>query len=35
MTAFSMTISMTVLAITGVFGGSEGQEALHQKTKGS
>ena len=35
MTAFSMTISTTVLAITGVFGGGGEQEALHQKTKGS
>ena len=36
LTAFSMTILTTVLAITGDFGGvGGGQEVLHQKTKGS
>ena len=36
LTAFSMTISTIVLAITGVFGGTGGgQEFLHQKAKGS
>ena len=35
LTAFSMTISTIVLAITGVFGGAdEGQEVLRQKMKG-
>ena len=35
LTAFSMTISAIVLAITGVFGGAdEGQEVLRQKMKG-
>ena len=35
LTAFSMTISTIVLAITGVFGGADkGQEVLRQKMKG-
>ena len=35
LTAFSMTISTIVLAITGVFGAGGAQEVLDQKTKGS